>query len=865
MGSSRYARVPRGARRTGAWRWLALTLAGAGALVTAASVAEADTGKVSPLHQGYSTPSSATDPYANDNPKDVHVDGFGGQPTVNGEVVLNLDSLPANSTIEGMQLQMTPNSSSTDNVNASGASVEACPLDQPITSDGYQSPSPTYDCNAVHAVGEPQTDGRWFFDITPIAQRWQKLQNTGLAIVAFPPQNDTGQAVSPSAWALGFDSTKTVATVDYTKGSGSTSFTVSGPPASSGSGSSTPVFPAVQPPPIAPAPAVSAPAASSAPASATPSSAASTSPAAPVGPGLGTVRPPVASRGEWLWFAIALFGAAALMLIVGAGQQVLRGGAAGLGARMVGALSSSRSQLATPIAVLALAGVSALGFTGAVASAGAGGGGAGIASTSGGGGAGGSGGSSGSASGGAAPASPGASGAGTGTAGPGAPGGASGGGGGGGASGAAATAANDNGQDGPGVTHTTVRVGFIYVTNQQAANSAFGVQVASPGNEQSEEQALVTYINAHGGVAGRQIQPVYVAYDNAQADSNPNIGEQICKTLTEDYHVWAVVGGAGPPDDQATNQCYASHGTLNFDLEASENSTSSLKSLSPYIWDVEDSTLDRTMTWEISGLRSRGFFSSSAAFKLGVVVAGDPTNDSVYKSVTLPAIEAAGVSSGSVIEAPIPYSTLDQAANAMKQAVITFQAQNVTNVMFQGGSADGIGSFAILFMLNAESQHFAPRYGLSSDDGPGALQTNIPQDQLNGALAVGESAALDTDDAHYHPYPYGKDQTQCNSIESAAGNTSSSQQAAGAVNSYCDAMFDMQQAAQPLTGGPLNAQLWADQLMKMGSGLFDAQLYARAYAAGRWDGAGGYRLLHAVQNCEGSNACFEYDNGNVYS
>ncbi|MHB8719211.1 MAG: hypothetical protein ACYDAC_10030 [Candidatus Dormibacteria bacterium] len=70
----------------------------------------------------------------------------------------------------------------------------------------------------------------------------------------------------------------------------------------------------------------------------------------------------------------------------------------------------------------------------------------------------------------------------------------SGGGAGGSSGGGAAVAAlsNDDGQDGPGVTHTKVRIGFIHITNQNAANSAFGVQVASPGNEQSEEKALGT-------------------------------------------------------------------------------------------------------------------------------------------------------------------------------------------------------------------------------------------------------------------------------------------------------------------------------------------------------------------------------------
>ena len=830
-------------------RWGALPLALAGAFVTISSVAFADAGQVSPTYQGYSAPSGGQDPYQDSNPQDIHVAGFGGQPEVDGEVVLNLDSLPLGSTIEGMTLQVTPNASTTDNVNAGGAAIEACPLDHPITSNGYQSTQPTFDCNGAHAAGEPQPDGRWFFDVTSLAQTWLKSSNTGLALVAYAPPNDTGQAVSPSAWSVGFDHTKTVASVDYTPGA---TFSVS-VPAASGGGATTTVYPAA---PVHAVPPVTAPSSAATPA-ATPGASPSRAPSV-TSPGVGTLSPPATAHNQWLWFGIGLFAAAALLVIVGAGQQVLRGAPAGAASRMVAALQSSRSQFATPLAVLTLAGVCALGFTGqtlgASTAAGAGGG---VAANS-------SAGGGGSAAGGgvAGSAGPGASAqAGTGGGATG-PGGVAGGGGGGGG----AATGNDNGQDGPGVTHTTVRIGFIYTTNQNAANSAFGANVAPIGNTQSEEQALVAYVNSHGGIAGRQIQPVYVAFDNAQAESDPTINEEICKELTEDYHVWAVVGGAGPPDDQQANQCYAAHGTINFDGEASEFGSSWLRSAAPYVWYVNASALDRTMRWEVSGLGSRGFFSGSP--ELGVVVADDSTNRSIFSSVTMPALQGAGESSAKVDPYYVQYASLDQAANQMKQAVISFQANQVTNVMFQGGGADGIGSFALLFMLSAQSQSYFPRYGLSSDDGPSALVTSIPQQQFTNALSIGIEPGVDTDDAHYHQYPYGPDQTKCNSIESAAGNPSSGQQAALAVNTFCDIMFDLQQAAQPLTGGALNAQLWADQVMKT-SNLFDASLYSRTYGAGKWDGAGGYRELHAVENCEtGSNgqqeACFEYDNGTLY-
>ena len=815
------------------------------AAVLAAPTAQAATGTVSAQYQGYGDAApGGQDPYAGDTPQDVHVDGFGGQPVVNGYIRLNLDSLPSGSTIDGLTLKLIPNGSQTDNVEPAMAAIQACPLTQPLSSSGYQATPPSYDCGN-HANGEPQPDGSWNFELAPLASRWAQGQNDGLALVAYPPPTGTPVTqASPSAWSVAFDHTKTTAAVDYTPGSlSSNSFfggSVAPLPAPASSGGSG----VVAAPPINPAP----------PAASTP---APSKGAAPT-PGAVASQPATASParggGQWLWIAGTLMGAALLMVVVTAAQQALRGGSLSLLNRTGAALAASRSQLATPVAVLALASVFALGFSGQLVGS-AGPGGASSSGAAGGSGAGlggGAGTGSGSAVGPGGSTTPGGSAPGSSGAGAAAGGGA-----------AAAAAANTNGGlDGPGVTSTAVRLGFIYVSNSQAANNAFGVHVADVGNEQAEEQALVDYMNKHGGIGGRQIQPVYVNYNNAQAETDPTIGEEACKSFTEDYHVFAVIAGAGPPDDSAANACFAQAGTMNFDPSGAVPDLGFLKQASPYIWASEDSALDRTMRWEISGLQSRGFFNSTE--KLGVVSAQDAVNERVYQQVTLPGLEAAGVNAKNIDNREVPHDTLSDTANTMKQVVAAYQIEGINNVIFQGGGIDGGGSYALLFMLDAESQHFAPRYGLSSDDAPVALAQNVPQDQLVNALSVGTQPAVDTDDQHYGQWPYTRDQKTCAAIE-ASVFTTSTQEGALAIIAYCDAMFELQEGAAALVGQPLNAQLWADQAMKLGSNVFDAGLYSRYVGPGHWDAAGGYRLLHAVQNCEGSSACFEYDNSTLYS
>lgn len=846
-------------------RGLLLATVAAGAVafgLSTAPGASADGGRISAQYQGYAA-SGGQDPYAGSNPQDVHVAGFGGQPVVTGLIRLNLESLPTGSTVDGLTLVLTPNSSASDNVEPAQATMEACLLDQPLTSDGYQANPPSWDCNAVHVNGEPQADGTWLFALAPLAQRWANDGNTGLALVAYPAPDGTSVAASPTAWSVGFDHTRTAGQVDYQPPSGSSqTFFALPPQGSSGSTSTLPSVSsgtAVQPvPAVAPAPPV---AAAPQPSPALGAGGGASRSPAPVQPRAATAPAPHVVA-QWVWLTACLAGAALLMLLVSAMQQVLRGGPVDMRLRVGSALRASRSQLATPVAVLALASVFALGFTGQLAAGqvagGAQAGGAGGAAS---GGAGASGGSA--LSGGATPGA-GPSGVAGGAAAPGSQqaGGAA------GASSAqaAALAASNGGLDGPGVTSTTVRLGFIDVVNSQAANNAFGVKVASQGPQQSIEDTMVDWLNHHGGIAGRQIQAVHITQDNGQNETNPNANEAACHTMTEDYHVFAVIGGGGPPDDANANACYAESGTLNFDDQQASVDLAFLKQASPYVWFIADTALDRTMQWEVAGLQSRGFFSGGPSYKLGVIIAQDPVNERVWQQVTLPALQSAGVAKPDTFE--VPHDTVSNLANTMKQAVAHFQLDGVTNVIFQGGGNYGAGSYALLFTLDAESQHYNPRYGFNTDDATTALIGNVPEDQFKDALAVGTIPGIDTDDAHYAPWPYTPAEKKCASIEAntyqPTGRSATSSTSALEMLDICSTMLALQQGAQSLVGQPLNAQLFANSFMHLGGNVFDAMPYAAQVGADHWDMPGGYRLLHAVLNCEGSNACFEYDNATLY-
>jgi ABC-type branched-subunit amino acid transport system substrate-binding protein len=92
-----------------------------------------------------------------------------------------------------------------------------------------------------------------------------------------------------------------------------------------------------------------------------------------------------------------------------------------------------------------------------------------------------------------------------------------------------------------------------------ASKLGFAIGV-SPDQEKRSWGAFVDYINSTGGLNGRKIVPFYSTYDLTSADSE----QTSCLALTQDNHVFAVVGGYNFP---AANACVVdTNRTLMFNI-----------------------------------------------------------------------------------------------------------------------------------------------------------------------------------------------------------------------------------------------------------------------------------------------------------
>ena len=99
----------------------------------------------------------------------------------------------------------------------------------------------------------------------------------------------------------------------------------------------------------------------------------------------------------------------------------------------------------------------------------------------------------------------------------------------------------------PGVSKTSISIGIPYV-DLAAVDQQFGLHI-NQGSYPDAYKALLAYVNAHGGINGRKVVPVFVAVN----PTGTAAAATACTTLTEDTPVFVALSPLSP-------ECYLEHG-----------------------------------------------------------------------------------------------------------------------------------------------------------------------------------------------------------------------------------------------------------------------------------------------------------------
>ncbi len=398
-------------------------------------------------------------------------------------------------------------------------------------------------------------------------------------------------------------------------------------------------------------------------------------------------------------------------------------------------------------------------------------------------------------------------------------------------------AAPSAGFTGLGVTATEIKIGITLVQAGAIFGDITGVPVDF-GDTRAQANAVVDYVNKHGGIAGRKVVPVYYNFDLARPGLTDGQSEQeACSAWTEDNKVFSVINTALAR--QALLVCLAGRGVpgIHNGMPVDEQTLKKYRNFWYAGYGGAALTLDRIAEKQVKVFTRQNFFGSNAV--VGIEYFDDPAYKRVIDQVFKPELARAGVKK--VVLQAAPRGGIEATSY-----VTSFRGAGVTHVLFLGEES----LYALFFMRAADTQAYLPRYGLHTGMAMGQLlQQTSPKRQLANANAFGWTPVVDVDNAH-DPGPVSTRNTLCYDIQRKAGQDMSNRGAATTAIGYCDGLFLLQDALAKVAR--IDVPGLAAGIAGLGTTYVSPGVFGTNFL--RPDGVDAYRDIQFKQDC----GCFQY-------
>lgn len=417
-------------------------------------------------------------------------------------------------------------------------------------------------------------------------------------------------------------------------------------------------------------------------------------------------------------------------------------------------------------------------------------------------------------------------------------------------------AAGGSGGLGPGVTASTIYIGTVEVRNQSAANSQLGVANANADNPdyRGAYDTAMDDVNAHGGVLGRKLVPVWAEFDTTSSQTISQQGQAACATWTQDHKVFAFLADVQGGSTQA---CAEQAHVVDI-IPAGDSTPESFQQYPHYI-ETSGMNLVREGIVTVKGLHTQNYYDPGA--KLGIVTWDLPNYHEALDRGYGPTLQSYGVSQAippAFIHAPQTYNDLGGMNADINNAVLKFSSQGIDHVMIVDGAA-GICAGACLgyeFLNQAQSQNYTPRYGFNDYNYADTSVNNLyPASQLHGSVAVVWDDQLSSQDVDKQHPNAARD--KCLHLMEAHGVPDSQPNERYVALSACEQVWFLQAAISHLGGVPLNADNFIRAANQIGSSFQSLVAYATYIGPNQHDGESAARNEAFFDDC----TCYRYTSG----
>jgi hypothetical protein len=379
-------------------------------------------------------------------------------------------------------------------------------------------------------------------------------------------------------------------------------------------------------------------------------------------------------------------------------------------------------------------------------------------------------------------------------------------------------------------------VGLLYIDGADTVANSLGISGLSTGDTVAQAKAVVGYLNAHGGLAGRPIDLRLGRLPAGQMASDAEgTHAAACASLTQDAKVSYVVSYVQLTSGQLS--CYAKRGVTVLDDQSSTPDSAGAQMAATFASPGE-LALGRAANELVDALWRTHWLTATST--VGTFVFDTPDGVALETKYLLPALARHG---------------LHAAATARESSTPDGANQNGTVLKFRSAGVDKViplGASPLFFMNAAESQGYRPAYAMTSTFGPGALLESAQPNQLHGAAGIGWSKYLDIGSGP-KPGPVSANETLCFSIMQSARQQSSQATVKAFQVALCNVLMFLKSATDRYGFTSLLGDVRTKGLAFPPADAFGIHL-----VNGRADGVSAYRDLVFKDSC----SCFTYVSGN---